>query len=76
MPSLTEKSFRIRSAALLRTLIALAMLGGSWLSVAQPASADAVLGGTITGNGPNSAAVNPVTNRIYIANEQDNSITS
>ncbi|WP_182302646.1 S-layer homology domain-containing protein [Cohnella cholangitidis] len=60
---------------LLRMMIVLAMLSGSWSLAPKPASADTKLAEVTTGNGPYSTAVNPVTNHIYIANEQDNSIT-
>ncbi|PRX69845.1 YVTN family beta-propeller protein [Cohnella sp. SGD-V74] len=60
---------------LLRMMIVLTMLSGSWLSAPPSASADTPLGTIAAGNGPFSAAVNPITNRIYIANEQDSSVT-
>lgn len=66
---------RNRSAMLLRMMIVLTMLSGSWLSAPPSASADTPLGTIAAGNGPFSAAVNPITNRIYIANEQDSSVT-
>ncbi len=70
----------MRKSALLvkkgwRIMVVLAMLSGLWLSAPQLASADTKLDELTTGNGPFRTAVNPITNQIYIANEQDSSIT-
>ncbi|WP_158302191.1 S-layer homology domain-containing protein [Paenibacillus mesophilus] len=73
-PSSMRKT-RINTAVLLQIMVALAILSGSWLSAPQAVSADTALGNVTTGNGPYSTVVNPVTNQIYIANEQDSSIT-
>ncbi|MBO9606152.1 MAG: S-layer homology domain-containing protein [Paenibacillaceae bacterium] len=65
----------MKPALLLRMIMVLAMLSGSWLSAPQSASADTARGTVTVGNGPSGTAVNPVTNQIYIVNEQGSSIT-
>jgi len=58
-------------------LLAAALLGGLFLTLQsiQPAQAETILPAVPAGTGPFAVAVNPVTNKIYVANSDSDNVT-
>ncbi|WP_416417495.1 FG-GAP-like repeat-containing protein [Paenarthrobacter aromaticivorans] len=72
LPFSTHEHLRARSKGLLRTLsatlLAVSLTAAALFGMASPAQADVRIADIVTGSAPTETVVNPVTNRIYVAN--------
>lgn len=71
LPFSTHEHLRARSKGLLRTLsatlLAVSLTAAALFGMASPAQADVRIADIVTGSGPDTTVVNPVTNKIYVS---------
>ncbi|MDQ6420513.1 X2-like carbohydrate binding domain-containing protein [Paenibacillus sp. LHD-117] len=73
--SIMVNKLRSSSTYLLKSILAVSLLIATFHLAPQAVSADSSLNAVATGTSPWAVAVNPVTNKIYVANMNSNNVT-